>query len=787
MKIFNKRGADLIYPALFAVLFISINICLFSVRSASAQRAEGSTVISGKIVGGDGKPMPKAYAALIRGYLGLKPVDVSDADKDGNFRLTTTQLGVLYIVFNGLNHPWETVAIYIDRPKKIGINVKLSVPEYQEDLSVARADRNTSFKKQPDGTYLMELTTSQPTYPYSIGRVFKRPGVIQGTDPGELKLQENGILLQRIAFPVDGKVTIHIDPSKLPKPSGPTEVRFSDSRALEARFYEIYREMQARQPQAFDAKPRVTTAEDVSRFIPRLDKENDPLLKKMLWLSYLDLTIYGKMPDPPMIEKALEAITPTSAIWVLDAGETLKDSVKAINQPSKYDDYVAIVMGRMPIDNRVGKPVPAFTAQSFADPKVVYTNANLKAKVYLVDFWATWCVPCVAQMPFLRRAYQKYHDQGFEILSYSVDKTRDVVTRFQKGQPMPWLNAMDPALTEMRGEMAKQFRVAELPAEFLVDGNGKVLATTRDLQGPDLEKALAAAFAKADASPKANPSVPSSAPPTFKTYTLNSKFMDRPMPYNVILPAGYESDTTSRFPVIYMLHGRNGSYRSMSEANDLLRAYTGHRFVIVTPEGGNGFYTDSITQPTDRYETYLIKELVPEVDKNFRTISDRSGRGIAGGSMGGYGALKFGIKYPQMFAVAASWFGAVNAAAWRNDEQLASIPFTKIIPNIDKTLYSIFGHGSGPALPENDLFHLFEQIPQDKINQLPFFYLDCGTEDEAKLLEPNKKLAEFMVLRKIPHEYRDYPGGHQLRPSSIPDFMLLAERYLSPPKPIMAK
>ncbi len=279
--------------------------------------------------------------------------------------------------------------------------------------------------------------------------------------------------------------------------------------------------------------------------------------------------------------------------------------------------------------------------------------------------------------------------------------------------------------------------------------------------------------------------------PTVKTYKLDSKLMQRQIPYNVVLPVGYEDDKTVRFPVIYLLHGLSGSYNDSLDTSrtdspwlDYLSKY---RFIIVTPEGGRGFFTDSATNPNDRYESYIIQELIPEVDKNFRTIAESKGRAIAGASMGGYGALKFGVKYPQMFALAASWIGAVNVASWRSEQELLSMPAAKIIPNIKQILLPVFGDGTKSTLAENDLFKIFADLPQDIIAGLPFFYLDSATEDELQLLKPNQQLAELMLNRKIPHEYRQYPGTHRLQLWLIPDLLSLCERIFNSQKRVSNK
>src|SRR4030095_4148863 len=97
-------------------------------------------------------------------------------------------------------------------------------------------------------------------------------------------------------------------------------------------------------------------------------------------------------------------------------------------------------------------------------------------------------------------------------------------------------------------------------------------------------------------------------------------------------------------------------------------------------EGNNGWYTDSATVASDKYETYILQELIPEVQRRYRTIESRYGRGIAGLSMGGYGALKFGLKHPEMFAFAASMSGALGAASFLPDERILAFVRPSLAP-----------------------------------------------------------------------------------------------------------
>ena len=169
------------------------------------------------------------------------------------------------------------------------------------------------------------------------------------------------------------------------------------------------------------------------------------------------------------------------------------------------------------------------------------------------------------------------------------------------------------------------------------------------------------------------------------------------------------------------------------------------------PEGNNSWYTDSATVPTDKYESYIVQELIPEVEKRFRASSAREGRAIGGLSMGGYGALKFGVKYPQLFVLAASMSGALDAASWTKAD-LGALEF------IWQTLLPVYGPENSETRAANDISKLYRELPAARIAMLPFVYLDCGTEDP--LLVTNRNFVDILVSRKIPHEYRQLPGGH---------------------------
>jgi putative tributyrin esterase len=246
---------------------------------------------------------------------------------------------------------------------------------------------------------------------------------------------------------------------------------------------------------------------------------------------------------------------------------------------------------------------------------------------------------------------------------------------------------------------------------------------------------------------------PTPANPGVQTIQFESKLVGKTLPYNVLLPVNYNQteSRTKRYPVIYLLHGLSGHYSNWLEKTRLADYAASYEFIIVMPEGNDGWYTDSATVPTDKYESYILQELIPDVEKRFRASSDAGSRAIAGLSMGGYGALKFGVKYPQRFVFVASMSGALGAASW-TESDLKGLEF------ILRSLQSVYGSESSPTRLANDLSKLYRDLPAASIASLPYIYLDCGTEDP--LLPVNRDFVAILMTRKIPHEYRQLPGSH---------------------------
>jgi S-formylglutathione hydrolase FrmB len=215
-------------------------------------------------------------------------------------------------------------------------------------------------------------------------------------------------------------------------------------------------------------------------------------------------------------------------------------------------------------------------------------------------------------------------------------------------------------------------------------------------------------------------------------HTINSPSMKRTVGFNVYLPPHYETESDRRFPVVYFLHGAGGTETSDAglawQVAAEIKAGRIEPCIYVFPNGGKrSGYRDWEDQNV-KSETLIMKELIPRVDKKFRTINDGRRRGICGFSMGGGGALRLALKYPDQFCAAASL-----AAAFDGDDK---------------------GHNG-------DNVHVYAKQNQQAIRNSLALSLVVGSEDFLQKRHP-----AFLSLLKelrIKYSYRQLDDvGHNL-------------------------
>ena len=133
---------------------------------------------------------------------------------------------------------------------------------------------------------------------------------------------------------------------------------------------------------------------------------------------------------------------------------------------------------------RIGSMAPDFTQPDTAGTQV--SLSSLRGKYVFVDFWASWCAPCRAENPNVLKAYNKYKDQNFTVLAVSLDENRKSWLKAIKDDNLPWTQLSD--LKGFASEAGKLYAVTSIPASYLIDPEGKIIAV--NLRGEALELAL---------------------------------------------------------------------------------------------------------------------------------------------------------------------------------------------------------------------------------------------------------------------------------------------------------
>ncbi len=136
----------------------------------------------------------------------------------------------------------------------------------------------------------------------------------------------------------------------------------------------------------------------------------------------------------------------------------------------------------------VGSPFPDFNETDIHGKPI--SVGNYKGKIVLVDFWATWCGPCVGELPNVLKTYEKYHAKGFEIVGVSLDSDKSSLTAFIRSKKMSWQQFFDGQ--GWKNKIAQKYNVRSIPAAYLIDKDGNLLA--KNLRGEALEQAVAKAL-----------------------------------------------------------------------------------------------------------------------------------------------------------------------------------------------------------------------------------------------------------------------------------------------------
>jgi S-formylglutathione hydrolase FrmB len=245
---------------------------------------------------------------------------------------------------------------------------------------------------------------------------------------------------------------------------------------------------------------------------------------------------------------------------------------------------------------------------------------------------------------------------------------------------------------------------------------------------------------------------------------VESKLLGKPVRYGAYLPPGYkdEANKEKRYPIVFFLHGlHESSQRWLSDRGGASLFDTAIKdkkippVIVIVPDAGYSFYADTLDGKRP-YAKFVIQELVPWTDKTFRTTGRREERIMSGSSMGGFGALRFAFKRPDLFSAVFVHQPAILPespadVSGRSQRVIGFLQESHVIEDlfgdpIDMEVWK----GSNPlSLASTAKF----DPPID-------IYFDCGESDSYGFDEPARAMDEVLTKRGIPHEFAIRPGTH---------------------------
>ena len=540
-----------------------------------AQGKSALTVISGRLLGADGRPMAVAHAHLTS--TGVPGVITEGAvAPDGSYALATTQRGAFSLGFTGVDHASTSVPLLLTGPSTILLDVQLARYRYADTLDrvLAIGDWNhfdfgtgRPMIKQPDGRYTLEVETTEDTLAYQLLGVTVENRSVNGTS-ADRYFYDGGGDYRSVLRVSKGKVTIVFDPRRLDRRSGEERVTWREPSGFAARFADAALMFRRVSQAYFDSSAAARARKDSLRFdwtpavrevTSRIDRNRDPLIEDQLLLEVVEWAERGARPDSVLLARAAREVRPESPVWAFHQPFSVRsmyalartpratprdyreDSVAtqlalayldsmvarnpdrrvqsdalgaavqlamSVKQSERGNTYFIRLESEFPDASmlrflkaqyapdrvlRVGAAVPSFHFAGLADSTRSYTRESMLGKVYLLDFWATWCGPCIVDMPYLHSAFDSLHARGLEILSISLDQDPGDVTKFLSGEwKMPWQHAF--ARGGFNNASMRAFEIVFIPRMALVGRDGTIIAVDSDLRAEKILPTLRQAF-----------------------------------------------------------------------------------------------------------------------------------------------------------------------------------------------------------------------------------------------------------------------------------------------------
>lgn len=226
---------------------------------------------------------------------------------------------------------------------------------------------------------------------------------------------------------------------------------------------------------------------------------------------------------------------------------------------------------------------------------------------------------------------------------------------------------------------------------------------------------------------------------------VRSNELDMNISVNVLYPEHILDH--NKVKVLYLLHGYTGHYMDWMRQTAIERYASKYQICVVMPSVHNSYYTNNTCGVN--YFNFVAEELPQMIEHMFHVSHKKEDRFVCGLSMGGYGALKVGLTYPNKYQKIASLSGAIDVDR-----------LIKINENNDKLSLFKLAFGTKPIKgTDNDVYHLIDKAIKN--DHMPELYLACGKDDF--LYEDHLRLKAYLSEKNVPYVHKETSGGHEWR------------------------
>jgi thiol-disulfide isomerase/thioredoxin len=520
-----------------------------SAVAADSTEDRARSVITGTVEAPDGSVSSPAHVSVR--LHDRQPLQSTAVGSDGRFQMALDTAGVADLTVRGLHRAPATVETYLTRGDTTTLQVDLASAALQDTLKEAHVigpfndfdpRSGVDLQRQADGTYRATVPASGDSLAYQVAGVRDDDWLpVGGTQATRYAYQ--GRRGYRSVVPAPGdSVTVSFAPDQLPQRRAASQIAFADTTSPAARYHRFTASLEQRYDAYLERLQSDRSSADTIEWAAnhrqvrtKLKQDVPASLQHAYLAAYLEHT---PDVDTALARRALETLPADSPLWAtgralpyrtaaaagaldryrpffydllaenpsqdVKAGllyQLLRRAKEAGNEDrqrllytwltSEYPDTRRAESARKRYnpDRRIqpGKPVPRFEVAALEGSRT-FTPDDFEGRYVLIDFWATWCKPCIAEFPTLRKAYRGYDRDTFTILSVALDPQKETVTTFVEGRDLPWRHAYSSGNFE--SPMAEQFEVGALPKPVLVGPDGQIIETRNALRGERLLNVL---------------------------------------------------------------------------------------------------------------------------------------------------------------------------------------------------------------------------------------------------------------------------------------------------------